>query len=400
MKVEKLDHYGRGIVKQSGKIGFIENALEFEDIDIEIFKDYNKYFEGKSKKIKNKNINRIKPKCQYYDICGGCHLLHMNDFYQTKFKEEKIKNIVLRYLNSNIKINELIKDNNFYYRNKIVLHIKNNKIGFYQNKTKNLVTINSCLIANKKINELITFLAKIEDFEEIEKITIKVGNLTNEVMLILEGKLKNYLKYMEFCDVLVINNKVMTDKKYISSYIGNKKYFISKDSFFQINYVVATKMYNQIRYYISKLKSKNVLDLYCGTGTIGIYIADLVNKVLGIEIVEDAVKDAKLNKEHNNINNISFLLGKVEDKIECIKHDYDTIIVDPPRSGLNKKIIPILRKIKPKNIIYVSCDPITLMRDLNFLIPDYNIEELTPYDMFPNTYHLECLCLLTRKTKY
>lgn len=398
MKVEKLDHYGRGIIKIDGKIGFIKNALINEDIEIKIIKENKKYFEGESIEISNKNIDRIDPICCYYNNCGGCHLMHMNNNLQKDFKTNKINNIMNKFLDSNIKINDVVKVNNLNYRNKVVLHVKNNKLGFYKDKSNDLIEINECLLLNDKLNEIISILKDyIKEETNINKITIKLGNITNEIMLIIEGSVNNYYKLLEISDVLVINNEVITDKKYINSYIGNKKYVVSKNSFFQVNYDIATKIYDKVRNYIGKLNSKNVLDLYCGAGTIGIYISDLVDSVLGIEVVSDAISDAEINKKINDVNNINFLLGKVENLTDKISNKFDTIILDPPRSGLDKKVIETLLKIKPENIIYVSCDPLTLARDLKILEDKYNIIEVTPYDMFCNTYHIECVTRLEKK---
>ena len=354
MKVERLDHYGRGIVKNNGKIGFIKNALEDEEIEIEITKEKKKYFEGNSLKISNSNVDRIEPICPYYSECGGCHLQHMNDTLQKRFKTEKLQNIIDRFVSSDIKVGEVVKENNFNYRNKVVLHVKETKLGFYKDKSNDLIEIDKCLLINDKLNEVILVLKEyIKEEVEIDKITVKLGNITNEAMIIIDGIVNNYLRLLEISDVLVINNEVVTDKKYITSYIGNKKYVVSKNSFFQVNYEIATKIYNKVRGYIKELDSRNVLDLYCGAGTIGIYIADLVESVLGIEVVVDAINDAKVNKEINSIDNISFLLGKVETLVDNITDRYDTVILDPPRSGLDKKVIDTLKRIKPKNIICI-----------------------------------------------
>ena len=398
MKVERLDHYGRGIIKVNGKIGFIKNSLEDEEIEYEIIKENKKYFEGKTKEINNQNKDRITPICPYYNNCGGCHLMHMNEDLQRKFKTEKINNIINKFLDNKVRINDVVKGNNLNYRNKVVLHVENDRLGFYKDKTNELIDIDNCLLLNTKLNEIISSLKDyIKEEPSINKFTIKLGNITNEVMIIVDGNVNKYYKLLEISDVLVINDEIITDKKYINSYIGNKKYVISKNSFFQVNYLVATLIYDKVRNYIKELNSKNVLDLYCGAGTIGIYIADLVDSVLGIEVVSDAINDAEVNKEINNVKNIDFILGKVENLVDKISNKFDTVILDPPRSGLDKKVIETLLKVKTKNIIYVSCDPITLARDLKLLEDDYNIIEITPYDMFCNTYHVECVSVLHRK---
>ena len=272
-------------------------------------------------------------------------------------------------------------------------------MGFYQNGTNELVEIDECLLLNKKINDILKLLKQyIKEEPNLEKITIKLGNKTDEVMLIIDGAVKNYESLLKVSDCLIINNKCITKKDYINSYIGSKKYIIRKNTFFQVNYDIATRLYDDIKSIIINKNSKNVLDLYCGSGTIGIYISDIVENVIGIEVVEDAVISAEENVRLNNIKNVKLILGKVEEKLDAIcNNNIDTIIVDPPRSGLHKRVIDTLKKIKAENIIYISCDPITMARDLSLLNDCYEIEDVTPYDMFPNTYHVECVCVLNRR---
>lgn len=398
MKIEKLDYYGRGISKSSGKVYFIENALKDEDVSITLLKEKKKYCEAKLKEISNISKDRTEAKCKYYNVCGGCQIMHIKEEQQEEFKKEKVEEILKKFLKYNKDVNDIVFSKNFNYRNKVVLHVKDNKLGFYKNKTNELIEIDKCLLLNPVINDLISYLKNYIELKDIEKITIKVGNKTNEVMLIIDGSIAKYQNLLEIVDVLIINEKVMTTKDYITSYIGNKKYIIKRNSFFQVNYDISTRMYNKVKDVIVKEKSKNVLDLYCGTGTIGIYISDVVSKITGIEVVSDAIESANTNKKINNVENIEFILGKVEDKLDFISNNnIDTVIVDPPRSGLHKKVIPILEKISPKTIIYVSCDPITMARDINLLSNNYELVEVTPYDMFPNTYHVECVAVLKLK---
>lgn len=398
MKIEKLDYYGRGISRSSGKVYFIENALKDEDVSITLLKEKKKYCEAKLKEISNISKDRTEAKCKYYNVCGGCQLMHIKEEKQEEFKKEKVEEILKKFLKYNKDVNDIVFSKNFNYRNKVVLHVKDNKLGFYKNKTNELIEIDKCLLLNPVINDLISYLKNYIESKDIEKITIKVGNKTNEVMLIIDGSIAYYQNLLEIVDVLIINEKVMTTKDYITSYIGNKKYIIKRNSFFQVNYDISTRMYDKVKDVIVKEKSKNVLDLYCGTGTIGIYISDVVSKITGIEVVSDAIESANINKKINNVENIEFILGKVEDKLDFISNNnIDTVIVDPPRSGLHKKVIPILEKISPKTIIYVSCDPITMARDINLLSNNYELVEVTPYDMFPNTYHVETVCVLKKK---
>ena len=398
MEVLKLDHFGRGIVRVNNKVCFVPYVLPGENIKVNVLDEKKKFCEAKAYKVNNISKDRIKTECKYYSVCGGCQLMHIKKEKQEKFKKEKVEEILKKFLNYNKDVNDIVFSDNFNYRNKVVLHVKYNKLGFYRNKTNELIEIDKCLLLNPVINDLISYLKKYVELKDIEKITIKVGNKTNEVMLIIDGSIAKYQKLLEIVDVLIINEKVITTKDYITSYIGHKKYIIKKDSFFQVNYDISTKMYDKVREVIVKEKSKNVLDLYCGTGTIGIYISDVVSKITGVEVVSDAIEAANINKKINNVENIEFILGKVEDKLDFISNNnIDTVIVDPPRSGLHKKVIPILEKISPKIVIYVSCDPITMARDIKLLSNNYELVEVTPYDMFPNTYHVECVAVLKLK---
>ena len=368
--IEKLDHYGRGITKIKNKICFVENALPQEEVEVNIIKETKKYFLAEVTKILKENPNRIVSLCPYYNSCGGCNLDHLSFEKENEFKEEKVKEIMNKFAKiPNEKIKLIIYDKPYHYRNKITLHTDGRNIGLYQKGSHNIISITNCLLLNDKLNQ------KLKDIKENNKseIILKIGNKTEEILS--PGNKKNY----------------------IISYISNKKYKVSEKSFFQVNSMITEKIYDEVKQIIQKKQSKNVLDLYCGTGTIGIYIHELVNKVLGIESCKEAVEDAKENKNLNNASNCTYKLGKVENLTKEITKEYDTAIIDPPRNGLDKKVVEKLLEIKPKTLIYVSCDPATLARDLNILQENYEVIYIKPYNMFPRTYHVECLSLLQLK---
>lgn len=399
MKVEKLDYFGRGIVREKDKVVFVKNALEGEEVEVKIIKDKKKYREAEATVIKKKSENRKDPICPYSFFCGGCMLMHMKDSYQRDFKRRKVEEILSRSLGESIVVPDVVESNPFFYRNKVTLHVEDGRIGFFESRTNQLIEIEKCFLLKNQINEVIDRLRKYVKTEKgITKITIKLGNQTNEVMVILEGSVKSYQEIFNFADVFIVNDKVVSNKKSITSFIGNKKYLVSRNSFFQVNEEVTKKLYDKIVSLVKENKASNVLDLYCGTGTIGIYISPYVKKVIGVEVVEDAIADANKNREINNASNVSYVLGKVEDHLDVFKEDIDTVIVDPPRGGLKESVADLLNQKKVKTIIYVSCDPITLGRDLKYLSTNYNIVEVTPFDMFPNTYHVECVSLLSLKT--
>ena len=400
--IEKLDNFGRGITWIDGKICFVPDTLPNENVDISIIKTTKKYLIGKLNKFNTYSKNRIINICPYAKECGGCDIMHANYNFENKFKQEKVKELVTKFtkLDSNI-VKEIDFCDRNNYRNKIILHSNGVDLGLYKKNTNEIIPINNCFLVTDKINKLIKYILKNIDIKSIEEIMIREGNKTHELMLSIKGKIEKIDKYynlLEIVDVLIINSKVLSKNDKIISYVKDKKYYVSKKSFFQINNKLTEKLYDEVLNAVIENKSRNVLDLYCGTGTIGIYISDYVNKVYGIEIIPDAIRDAFMNKRLNDTKNISFKAGKVENLINNIKEDYDTIIIDPPRSGLDKNVILNIRRLLPATIIYVSCDPVTLMRDINNLNEIYDVKYIKPFNMFPNTYHVECVSVLQQKT--
>ena len=223
------------------------------------------------------------------------------------------------------------------------------------------------------------------------------GVLPDDYELICICLFDNYDFLLDCCDVLIINGEVVSSDNRIITNIGDKKYYLSSDSFFQVNEFLIDKMFNRVLEYVKELKPVNVLDLYCGTGSFGVYIADYAESIVGVDYNSSNIKDAIDNMRLNNISNIEYICDKVENVIDRF-NNYDLVIVDPPRAGLDKKSCQYLIDMNPKNIIYISCDPNTLMRDLKILGNIYSIKEITPYNLFPKTYHVECVSLLSRKT--
>ncbi len=397
IEITDLSHDAKGIGKLNNKIVFVDKAIPKDIVEINIIKEKKNYIEAKINKIVRASDLRIKSKCPYFDKCGGCDLLNLSYENQLKFKYNKICNIVNKYLNKKIKVNNIISSsNNFNYRNKVTFQVKE-KLGFYSKNSYDIVEINECIISNDKINNAIYYL-KMLDLNSINKIICRTNG--NDLMVIIEtnnDKLNvDCIKNIASSIYLKINDKykLIYGDEYITENIKGFKYLVSPDSFFQINLDICEKLYNKVKEYVGN--NKNVLDLYCGTGSISIFVSDK-NKVLGIEINKNAIKDAIKNKEINNINNIDFICGDSGEKIYNINFKPDVVIVDPPRAGLDNFTIKNILKLKPKKIIYVSCDPMTLTRDLNILNDNYDILEITPFDMFPNTYHVECVTLLNLK---
>lgn len=360
--ISGYDHYGRGITKIDNKICFVENAIIGEDVEIKVISSKKNYNECIIEKYIKKSNNHIDSPCPYYDKCGGCNILHLSYDEQLKFKQNKIENIMHKYVDNNIKINNIVKsDKQFHYRNKVTLHKNNNNIGMYNKNSNDIIKIDKCLLIDDLLNA------------NLDKISDKLIMRTN-------GK-------------EILNDDTNT----ILCNIGDYKFNVSLESFFQINNNVTKKLYDKIKDSANITKKDILLDLYCGTGTIGIYLADKADKVIGVEINQKAIDNANNNKIINNINNIDFICSDVAKIVNDIKIKPNIVVVDPPRAGLDNKTKQYLKKLKADKVIYVSCDPMTLARDLKELKDIYNIEEVTPFDMFPNTYHVESLCILNKK---
>lgn len=394
-KIEKLDNFGRGISHINNKIVFISNALEDEVVDATTTYSNKKFDEAKVNEIIEVSRMRIKPICPYFDICGGCNLLHMNYDDQLKFKYNKVKDIIFKYLKEDIKVNDVIYSNQFNYRNKASFEVKE-KLCYKMRKSTNLVDIKYCYLLDNNINDIVHVLNNL-NLKNINNITIRTGE--EDIMVIISGnptqEIIDALK--EKARSIYVNDKLVYGRSNIVSKIGNYEFFVSDKSFFQVNKYNVKNLYDKVLEYAELTGNENILDLYCGTGTIGIYLSKYAKSVIGIEVNEQAIFDANVNKNKNNIENISFICDTTSNINNIVNNDFDVIIVDPPRSGLDKNTINFLINSKAKRIVYVSCDIMTLVRDLNILKQDYDIREITPVDMFPNTYHVESVCVLNLK---
>ena len=375
------DNIGNGISKVDNFVIFINNALKGEILDIEITKINKHYAIGKILNIVKKSNKRIDVICKYYNSCGGCNFLHTT--YENEI-ENKINYLEKLF---QTKINYLNNSSNLNYRNKVTLHVDNGVLGYYNDKTHNLCEIDYCYLLNDKINEKIKEIKKY-NLKDITEIMIRC--ISNKIMINITTNNENIdLKNIE-CDCLYINNKYVKGEKYLIDTIDNIKYSIYPNSFYQVNNEVMKLIYDKAKEYIES--DDTLLDLYCGTGTIGIYLKDNFKHITGLEINASSIENAKINLELNNIKNIEYIC----DDAKNIKGKFDAIIVDPPRIGLSNQVIEYLNKSNSKKIVYISCNPNTLKRDINKL-NNYNLEEISSSSMFPRTKHIECVCKLVRK---
>ena len=400
-KIIRFNNEGEGIGIINGIITFIPYSLPGELVKVKIDSIYDNYAKGKLMEIISKSTERIDPICPYFYECGGCSLMHLTYEKGLEFKIKKVKCIFNKIANEDIKINKIYSYNQFNYRNKVTLKISKNKIGYYKEKTNEIVQIDRCLIADEKINSVIDKLKKfINKYVDNDIANIMLRVVKGKTMLYLDNisnqYKNNFIKDFKNLDSIYINNNLVLGSKTLEEEIDDFKFKISPKSFFQVNKEVAKAMYEKAVSYIDK--SDVTLDLYSGTGTITALLSKKSKKVVGIEVNKSAVEDANNNIKYNNISNVEFICAKVEDKIDTLKKlNIDNIVLDPPRSGSDKKTLKNILDINPNKIIYISCNPVTLARDYNILKYKYEIKEINLYDMFANTSHVETVMVLERK---
>lgn len=398
VKIEKLDHFGRGICYIDGKICFVEDTLPGEEVKIKITLEKKKYMLGRVKDFYSISSDRVDDVCPYKDKCGGCDLSHLSYKMENEYKCLKVKEILKKYADvDEVLVEDVSFGEEYNYRNKITLHGDHNIIGYYKKNSNDIVPINKCLLVDEKINHIINVINMMSSDNEYKDIIIRVSNDSEEVLISITGKVNGYEVLEDLCDSLIINDEVIKGERCIMSFIGEKKFIISDKGFFQVNKTLTERLYNEVLNIVKEVKPKKVLDLYCGCGTIGIYISDYVDEVIGVEVFKESIENAKKNKKLNNCHNIRFICDKVENVIDNIKDNTDLVIVDPPRGGLDKISIDVLLSMNVNNLVYVSCDPVTLARDIKLLKEKYDVVSVKPFNMFSKTYHVECVCLLKAK---
>lgn len=432
---------GKGVVNYQGKVGFIDNMLPGEKAIVKVTYEKRDLFFGTVKSFISTSNTRVKPKCPYAKDCGGCAIMHMDYQSQLEYKRDKVKQCLLKIGGIDVKVNSTIgMDNPYCYRNKIQMPIKLSKqgkivSGFYKEKTHDIVPIETCEIENKKADDILISIKqlmkkfKILPYDEdkrkgvIRHVLIRTSYHYNEIMVVLVTTIDSFPGRGEFIKALRLKNpeittivqninprdtnvilgerqRILSGKGFIRDILCGIEFKISPKSFYQVNPIQTEKLYMKAIESAKISKEDTVLDAYCGIGTIGLIASKYAKEVVGVEIVKEAVIDAINNAKNNNITNAYFFEGDagefiVEQYKQGIK--FDVVIMDPPRKGSDEKFLSIIKKTKPSKVVYVSCDPATLARDLKYLKDMYEIIEVTPVDMFPHTNHVESVVCLTRK---
>ena len=433
---------GEGIAKIDNFTIFIPGTIKGEKVKIIIVKVLSSHGFGKIVEIIEKSQARQDVDCNTYKRCGGCNLRHVKYEETLKMKQNAVQSLVNKTLKNKLQVKETVgMENPLHYRNKAQYPIGINKkgepvIGVFANRTHEVIPIDNCLIQNKKSEEIAKFIIEfikeknISIYDEktgkglVRHIVTKVGIKTGEIMCVIvingykipnENELVENLKtrYPEIKAIVkninIKNTNVILGQEninlygngYIEDILGEYKFKISPLSFYQVNPVQAEKLYNLGVSMAEITKNDIVFDLYCGIGTISLFMSKFAKKVYGIEIVEEAVKMAKENAESNNVSNTEFFAGDVEIVLDDLINNKglkaDVVMFDPPRKGLDKKSIDNILNIRPKKIVYISCNPATLIRDLADFENEYDIKTIIPVDMFPYTSHVECVSVLQLK---
>ena len=433
---------GEGIARIEGITIFINKAIKGEKVKIKILKVQKNFAYGKIIEIIEKSKERVEPDCKTYNRCGGCNLRHISYNETLEIKKAIVENCLYKELKKEIKVNDVIgMKNPLHYRNKLQYPLGidskgNSVMGVFSARTHEIIPTDTCYIQNEKCeeiaNDIFEFIKKnnISVYNEstlkgtIRHIIIRIGKQTNEILVNIVVNNKSSIKERELIEYLISKHKeiktivknyntkntnvILGDKTeiiygdgYIYDVLGGYKFKISPLSFYQVNPVQTELLYNTAISFLDKDNNSIALDLYCGIGTISIFASKYVKKVYGIEIIDEAIQDAKYNSKINKINNIEFYTGDVEEILpKIIKANNlkpNIVFIDPPRKGLDNKTREILLNLKPDKIIYISCNPATLARDIAQLEEKYKIEKIQPVDMFPYTSHCEVVTVLNLK---
>ena len=450
---------GEGIGKVDGYALFIKDVIIGDKVLVKIMKAKKNYAYARLMEVIRPSENRIEPPCPVAKSCGGCQLQAMDYEQQLRYKENKvfhnikriggIEDFIMRPIMGMNNDDEMTY-RGFYYRNKAQFPVGYNRegkivYGFYAGRTHSIVEVDSCMLGMKRrgkdINRLVMETIRdfmyeygIQPYDEttgkglIRHVLIRQGKETEQVMvcIVVNGEcipneevlVKKLLEIDGMTDIsLSVNrerNNVIMGTKIISLYgkgyieddIGNVRFRISPLSFFQVNPKQTKKLYDKALEYAGLTGNEIVWDLYCGIGSISLFLAQKAKKVIGVEIIPEAIEDAKINAEINGIKNAEFLVGKAEEVVPDYFSGYqgsaectpDVIVVDPPRKGCDEKLLNTMIAMSPKRIVYVSCDSATLARDLKWLDEHgYQLIEVTPCDQFSQTVHVETVCLLYKE---
>ena len=443
VEIVDIGQGGVGIGKFEGFTVFVDGGLIKDKIKVKITKSKKNYAVGEIVEIIEASPYRVERKCSNeLRNCGGCQIQELDYKEQLNVKTNEVKQVISRIgkLEDVVIHPALGMEEPFRYRNKAQFPIQRVDgtpvIGFYKKKSHDIIPTDQCIIqhdVNDKIIKIIkTYIRayKVSIYDEkthtgvLRHLVTKVGFTTKEVMVVLvaNGRKLPYLNELASVlkenipgfKTLVVNvnrertnvilgneNRIVYGDGKINDNIGDLVFEISPLSFFQVNPVQTEVLYNKALEYANLGENDTVFDIYCGIGTISLFLAQKAKKVYGIEIVEEAIKDAKRNAQINNLDNVEFYVGKAEEVVPKMYKQgkrANVVVVDPPRKGCDEKVLDTIISMQPDRVVYVSCNPSTLARDLNYLDErGYKCLEVQPVDMFPHSVHIENVALIVKK---
>lgn len=439
---EDLTHDGAGVAKVDGYPLFVPNGLPGEKAKIKVVKVNKDYGFGRLIEILEQSPERVEAPCSIYKECGGCQLQHLSYEGQLRFKEKQVKDVLQRIGKlEDVHVHPVLgMKHPWSYRNKSQVPIGEREGGliggFYQKRSHQIIDMKTCLIQQEKNDEVLQKVKEIcsrygvRAYDEekhkgdLRHIMVRYGAVSGEVMVVLITRtndlpnkkkivkeiaasisgLKSIIQNINPKKTNVIlgeETKVLWGEEVIHDYIGNIKFAISARSFYQVNPEQTKVLYEKALEYAELHGDETVIDAYCGIGTISLFLAQKAGNVYGVEIVPEAIEDAKKNAALNGITNVEFAVGEAETVIPKWYEEgieADVLVVDPPRKGCDEKLLQTIIDMKPQKVVYVSCNPATLARDLRILEDGgYKTLEVQPVDMFPQTTHVECVARLVLK---
>ncbi|WP_018923576.1 23S rRNA (uracil(1939)-C(5))-methyltransferase RlmD [Salsuginibacillus kocurii] len=442
--IEDLTHEGQGVAKVDGYALFVPNAIPGEKATIKVIKTKKNHGFGRLVELQEESPDRVEPPCPIYKWCGGCQLQHISYDAQLKAKQKQVKDAMAKIAHQpDLPVYETIgMTTPWRYRNKAQVPVGTNedghlKAGFYQKRSHDIIDMESCIIQANENDDAVQITKRILDEEGIEAydeeqgrgvirhITARHAASSGDVMVILITNTKELPNQDEIIEKMrdriptlksIVHNinpentnvifgettNTLWGDDYIYDTIGTTKFALSARSFYQVNPEQTKVLYEQALNYAQLKGGETVIDAYCGIGTISLFLAEKAAHVYGVDSVGPAIADATQNARLNNIDNATFKVGNAEDVIpwwyEAMGIKPDVIVVDPPRKGCDEKLLKTMLDMKPERIVYVSCNPATLARDINILAEGgYEAQEVQPVDMFPQTTHVECVSQIVLK---
>ncbi|WP_243649570.1 23S rRNA (uracil(1939)-C(5))-methyltransferase RlmD [Baia soyae] len=440
--IRKLGINGEGVGHVQKKVVFVEGAIPGEEVQVRIGHVEDRFAYGELMKVVKRSPYRVEPECPVYDRCGGCTIQHIHKRFQARLKREQIEESFRRYTSlTEIPIEPTIRmQDPWKYRNKAQLPVKQlgRKVvmGLYTADSNHLVDASECKVHHPKLNDILERCRKVVErlripvvdggkrSKGIRHLVARIGFRTDEVQLVIVSSIRQLEQEAQLVDeirkrvpelVSIVYNwnpedtslvfgeetRVLWGEEKLQDRLGDYMFNLSARAFYQLNPQQTEVLYDQVKKVASLTGTETVIDAYCGVGTIGIWLAADAKKVMGIESIEEAVADARENAEINEVDNIEFHYGQAEELIPSWVDQGlrpDVIVVDPPRAGLGQVMVDTLCEVKVPRFIYVSCNPATLAKDSEQLLKaGYELENIIPVDLFPQTAHIEAVCRFVYK---